>query len=57
MLDRRQWICQEGSSGIRDRDIKEELRLRKERTSGRTIEVEFAKQIVRTSIGLRKMSD
>lgn len=26
-------MCQEGSNGIRDRDIKEQLRLRKERTA------------------------
>jgi hypothetical protein len=46
---------------IRDRELKKQLRLRKERTSGRifreTVELEFAKQIVGTSIRLRKMWD
>jgi hypothetical protein len=49
-------------SGIRDRDLKEQLcLLRKERTFGRilrkTIELEIAKQTVKTSIRLWKMSD
>jgi hypothetical protein len=35
MLERRQWTHQEGSSGIRDRDLKEQLCLLKDRTSSR----------------------
>jgi hypothetical protein len=47
--------------GIRDRDIKKQLFLRKERTFVRifkkTLELEVAKQIVGTSIRLRKMKE
>jgi hypothetical protein len=61
MLKSRQWTCQEGSNGIRDQDLKEQLCLRKERISGgifrKTVELEVAKQIVRTFVILRKMSD
>jgi hypothetical protein len=37
MLKRKQRTCQEGSNGIRDRDVKEQLCLRKERTTGNGI--------------------
>jgi hypothetical protein len=47
--------------GIRDRDLKEQLRLRKKRTSGRifrkTVELEIEKRIVGSSTGLREVSD
>jgi hypothetical protein len=60
-LERRQRMHQEGCNGIRDQDVKEQLHLRKKRTSGRifmkTVELEVAKQIVGTSIRLWKMSD
>jgi hypothetical protein len=48
-------------NGIRDRDVKKQLRLRKKRTSSRifrkTVELEVVKQIVRTSMRPRKMRD
>jgi hypothetical protein len=51
---------QECSNGIRDCDLKQQLRLRKEGTSGKifgkTAELEAVKEIVGTSIRLRKMS-
>jgi hypothetical protein len=60
MLERRQLMHQEWSSGIKDQDLKEHLCLRKERTSGRifrqTIELEITKLTVGTSIGLWKMN-
>jgi hypothetical protein len=53
--------CDRGSNGIRDQDLKEQLHLRKEKTSGRifrkSIELEIAKQTVGTSIRLQKMSN
>jgi hypothetical protein len=61
MLQRRQWTCQEGSNGIKDQDLREQLCLRKEMISGgifmKTVELEVAKQIVGTFIMLLKMSD
>jgi hypothetical protein len=54
MLERRQLMRQEGSSGMRDWYVKEEVRLRKKRIParifGKTVELKFAKQIVRTSL-------
>jgi hypothetical protein len=50
----------EGINGIRDRDLKKELRLRKEGTSGRvfgkTIGLEIAKRIAASSVKIRKMN-
>jgi hypothetical protein len=47
-------------NGIKDRDARWQLRLRKERTSNKTfrhtVELKVAKKIVGTSIKLRKMS-
>jgi hypothetical protein len=55
-LERRKWAHQECNSGIRDRDLKEQLCLKKDRTSGRlfrkTIKLEVVKQIFGTSIRL-----
>jgi hypothetical protein len=52
------WEC---NNRIRDRDLKEQLRLRKERTSGRifrkTVELETEKRVVGSSTGLREVSD
>jgi hypothetical protein len=51
----------ECNNGVRNRDLKERLRLGSRRTFGRifrkTVELEIAKQTVGTSIGLQKMSD
>jgi hypothetical protein len=51
----------EGINGIRDRDLKKQLHLRKERassrTSGKTIRLEIMKRTVRSSFRLGKMSD
>jgi hypothetical protein len=48
-LERRQWTCQECSSGIRDRDLKEQLHLGSQRafnkTVRKTVELEVIKQI------------
>jgi hypothetical protein len=61
MFRERSWLKLEGISGIRNQGIKEQLHLRKERTSGRifrkSIELEVRNQTVGTSIGLHKMSD
>jgi hypothetical protein len=50
-----------GSHGIKSRDVKEQLRLRGERLSGRifrkTIGLEIAKRIARSSARMRKMRD
>jgi hypothetical protein len=35
MFGNRRWVKPEGGSGIRDRDVKEQLHLGSERTSGR----------------------
>jgi hypothetical protein len=51
----------EGINGIRDRDLKKQLYLRKEKTSGRifgkTIGLEIVEQTVECSVRIRKMSD
>jgi hypothetical protein len=61
MLERRQWTCQECNSGRRDRDLKEQPHLRKERTSVRifrkAVVLEIMKQKVEPSVRMRKMSD
>jgi hypothetical protein len=53
-LWKRRRAKQEGINGIRDHDLKMQLLLRKERTSGRifmtTVELEVEKQIVGSSI-------
>jgi hypothetical protein len=51
MLERRQWTHQEGSSGIRDGDIKEQLYLRKERTTVNGIRGWSSKQLRLESMG------
>jgi hypothetical protein len=60
LFRKRRWAKPEGISGIRDRDLKKELHLRKKRTSSRifkkTVELEVTKQIVGTSIRLQNMS-
>jgi hypothetical protein len=60
VLKRRQQMCQEGSSGIRDRDLQEQLCLRSKREFNKTIRktsgLEIAKQAIKFSFGLQKMS-
>jgi hypothetical protein len=60
-LKRRLRMCQEGSSGIRDRDLKEQLRLRSKMEFNKTIRKTFGLEIARRAIefffGLQKMSD
>jgi hypothetical protein len=55
-LKSRQWMCQEGSSGIRDQNLKAQLHKRAfNKTFRQTVELEIAKQIVETSNRLGKM--
>jgi hypothetical protein len=58
---RRQWMHQEYSSGIRDRDLKEQLCLRIKRTSSRifrkALMLNIMKQRVKPSVKIQKMSD
>jgi hypothetical protein len=53
---KRRRVKPEGINGIRDRDLKKQLRLRKGRISGRTLrktgDLEIGKQIAGTSIRL-----
>jgi hypothetical protein len=59
-FEKRRWAKPEGINGIRDRDLKEQLCLRKERTSdrilGKTIGLEIVKRTVGSSIRIRKTS-
>jgi hypothetical protein len=60
-FEKRRQTKPEGISETSERDLKKQLPLRKERTSGRifrqTTELEIAKKTVGTSIRLRKMND
>jgi hypothetical protein len=53
-------MCQKGSSGIRDQNLKGQLHLESKRafnkTCRQTVELEITKQIVETSIRLWKMN-
>jgi hypothetical protein len=54
------WARLEGSSGIRDRDLKEQLCLGSERTSGRifrkALMLEIMKRRMEPSVRIRKMN-
>jgi hypothetical protein len=60
-LERRKRTLQESSNGIRDRDLKEQLRLGSKRTFNKTVRktfgLEVTKPAVQFPIGLQKMSD
>jgi hypothetical protein len=61
MVEKRRWKGLECNSGIKDQDVRWQLSMRNERTSGRifrkTVELEFEKQTAWSSTGLWEMSD
>jgi hypothetical protein len=54
-------MCQEGTSGTRNLDVKEQLRLGNERTTRgiyrKSTGLEIAKQIARLTVGLKRIED
>jgi hypothetical protein len=60
-LGRSQLMCQEGTNGTRNRDVKEQLRLANERTTRgiyrKSTRLEIAKRIASYTVGLKRIKD